>query len=79
MKIQNPVIFVEKFEINMLNIKKYRKVKDNCPYTCKYRRTAYNICNLKYSIPKEHKIFFQSWSNNDYHLAMERLVEEFEQ
>ena len=33
--------------------KKYYKVKDHCRYTGKYRGAAYNICNLRYKIPKE--------------------------
>ena len=33
-------------------IKMYRKVKDHCHYTGKYREDAYSICNLKQSAPK---------------------------
>ena len=32
--------------------KKYRKVKDYCHYTGKYRGAAHDICNLRYKIPK---------------------------
>ena len=32
--------------------KKYFKVKDHCHYTGKYRGAAYDICNLRYKIPK---------------------------
>ena len=32
----------EKFEIDMWNIKEYRKVRDHCHYTEKYRG-AYNL------------------------------------
>ena len=32
--------------------KKYYKVRDHCHYTGKYRRAAYDICNLKYKTPK---------------------------
>ena len=32
--------------------KKYYKVRDHCHYTGKYRRAAYDICNLRYKTPK---------------------------
>ena len=38
--------------------KNYRKVKDQCHYTGKYRGAAHSICNLKYSIPKEFPAVF---------------------
>ena len=34
------------------NIKKYHKVRDHCHYTGKYKGVAYDICNLRYKIPK---------------------------
>ena len=34
------------------NNKKYRKVRDHCHYTGKYRGAAHDICNLRYKIPK---------------------------
>ena len=33
--------------------KKYRKFRDHCHYTGKYREAAYFICSLRYSIPAE--------------------------
>ena len=33
-------------------IKMYRKVKDHCHYTGKYREDGYSKCNLKQSAPK---------------------------
>ena len=38
--------------------KKYHKVRDNCHYSGEYRGAAYNICNLKYSVPKKIHIVF---------------------
>ena len=32
--------------------KKYHKVRDHCHYTGKNRGAAYDICNLRYKIPK---------------------------
>ena len=52
-KTQKFAIFVRKnLKINMLQIKKYCKVRDNCHYAGKYRGAVHNICNLKYSVSK---------------------------
>ena len=32
---------------------KYRKVKDHCHYTRKFRGAANNYCNLRYKVPKK--------------------------
>ena len=52
----------EKFE-NHLKDKKYCKVRDHCHYTGEYRGDAHNICNLRYSVPKEIPIVFHNGSN----------------
>ena len=31
----------------------YHKVRDHCHYTGKFRRTAHNICNLRYKVSKK--------------------------
>ena len=31
----------------------YKKVRDHCLYTGKFRGAAPNICNLRYKVPKE--------------------------
>ena len=42
-----------KFEHKYAKDKKYRKVRDHCHYTGKYRGAARSdICNLRYSVPK---------------------------
>ena len=38
--------------------KKYRKVRDHCHYTGKFRGVAHNNCILRYKIPKEIPIVF---------------------
>ena len=58
--------------------KRYRKVKDHCHYTGKYRGAAHNICHLKYKIPKEIPVVFHNGSTYDYHFIIKELAEEFE-
>ena len=57
--------------------KKYRKVKDHCHYTGKYRGAAHSLCNLKYSVPKNISIVFHNGSNYDYHFIIKELAEKF--
>ena len=41
MKMQNPAIFVDKnLNINILKIKKKRKIRSHCHYTVEYRDAA---------------------------------------
>ena len=60
------------------NNKKYRKVRDHCHYTGKYRGAAHDICNLRYKIPKEITIVFHNGFTYDYHFIIKELAEEFE-
>ena len=77
--MQKLVTFVEKnLKINMLKIKKYRKVRHHCQYPEKYRGAAYSICNLKYSVPTEISIVFHNGFNYDYHFTTKKVAEEFE-
>ena len=57
--------------------KKYRKVKDHCHYTGKFRGAAHNSCSLRYKILKEIPIIFHNGSTYDYHFIIKQLVEEF--
>ena len=47
------IILRKRLNIIILKKKKYRKVRDHCHYTGKYRGVAHSTCNLKFSIPKE--------------------------
>ena len=60
------------------NNKKYRKVKDHCHYTGKYRGAAHDFSNLRYKIPKEIPLVFHNGSTYDYHFIIKELAEEFE-
>ena len=55
----------------------YRKVRDNCHYTGKYKVAAHNICNLRYKIAREIPVVFHNVSTYDYHFIIKQLVKEF--
>ena len=56
----------------------YRKVRDHCHYTGKYRGAAHSICNLKFNVPNEVPVVFHNGSNYDYHFIIKELANEFE-
>ena len=58
--------------------KNYRKVRDHCHYTGKYRGAAHSICNLKFNVPGEIPVVFHNSSNYDYHFIIKELANEFE-
>ena len=60
------------------NSKKYRKVRDHCHYTGKYRGAPHDIYNLRYKIPKEIPVVFHNGSTYDYHFIIKELAEEFQ-
>ena len=53
--------------------KNYRKVRDHCHITGKYRGAAHSICNLKYKIPKFFPVIFHNLSGYDSHLFIKNL------
>ena len=42
--------FGEKILKKLANSKNYRKVRDHCHYTGKYRSATHSICNLKFNV-----------------------------
>ena len=56
----------------------YRKVRDHCHFTGKYKGTAHNICNLKFNVPNEIPVVFHNGSNYDYHFFIKELAKGFE-
>ena len=72
---KNCFICGDKFRMNYKNAKeaeKYRKVRDHCHFTGKYRGCAHNVCNLNFcnryfKIP----VFFQNRKNYDGHLIIQ--------
>ena len=61
-----------------VNNEKYRKVRDHCHYTGKYRGDAHNICNLRYKTSKEIPVILHNGSTYDYHLILQELAKKFE-
>ena len=41
----------------------YRKVRDHCHYTGKYRDARHNICNLKFNVLNKIPVVFHNVSN----------------
>ena len=78
-KCKKPAIFVKKkLKINMWKIKKYRKVRHHCLYTGEYIGTAYSICSLKPSVPREIFIVYHKRFNYYYNFIVKELAEECE-
>ena len=66
---------IDKFKNSYKNEKeaeKYKKVRDHCHFTGKYRGCAHSVCNLNYCI-KHFKIpvFFHNMKNYDGHLIIQ--------
>ena len=48
------------FTKKLVKDENYRKVRDHCHYTGKYRGTAYSICNLRFNVPNEMLVAFHN-------------------
>ena len=57
--------------------KLYRKVRDHCHYTGKFRGAAHSICNLRYKVPHEIPVKFHNGSSYDYHHIIKEMANEF--
>ena len=60
------------------NDKNYRKVRDHCHFTGKYRGMAHSICNLKFDVPNDIPVIFHNGSNHDHHFIIKELANELE-
>ena len=72
-------IFGKKFLKKFANDKNYKKVRDHCHFTGKYRGAAHSICNLKFNVPNETPVVFHNGSNYDYHFIIKELASKFEE
>ena len=50
-----------------MKLKLYKKVKDHCHYTGKFRGAAHSICNLRYKVPQEIPVNIHNDSKYDYY------------
>ena len=57
--------------------KLYRRVRDHCHFTGKFRGAAHGICNLRYKVPHEIPVKFHNGSSYDYQHIIKELAEEF--
>ena len=60
------------------NDKNFRKVRDHCHFTGKYRNAPHSICNLTFNVLNEITVVFHNDSNYDYHFIINELANEFE-
>ena len=83
MKSKKNATYVEKsFVISFAKKQKkrfklYKKVRDHCHFTGKFRGAAHGICNLHYKVPRKIPVKIQNGSKYDYHLIIKELAEEF--
>ena len=54
----------------------YKKVRDHCHYTGKFRGATHSICNLNYKVPHEIPAKIHNGSKNDYHFIIKELIVE---
>ena len=57
--------------------KNYKKVRDHCNFTRKFRGAAHSICNLRYSVPLDIPVIFHNGSKYDYQFIIKELAEKF--
>ena len=58
--------------------KEFKKVRDYCHYTGKFRGAAQSECSLRYKVPNEIPVVFHNGSTYDYHFIIKQIAEEFE-
>ena len=74
----NCYICGKRFLRKLVKSKNYRKIRDHCNYTVKYRDATHSICNLEFNVPSEIPVVFHNGSNYDYHFIIKELANEFE-
>ena len=81
MKVKKNATYVKKsfvlIIIKKMKFKSYKKVRDDCHYTGKFRGAAHSVCNLNYKVPQEIPVKIHNGSKYGYHFIIKELVEEF--
>ena len=62
----------KEFDTNPKN-ENYKKVREHCHFTGKFRGAAHNNCNLKFKKPKFTPVLFHNLSGYDSHLFVKNL------
>ena len=65
------------FENKFDNDVNYRKFRNHCHYTEKYRAAVQNFCNLIWKTPEKITVVLHNVSNYKNHLFIRELTEEF--
>ena len=60
-----------------MKFKLYKKVRDLCHFTGKFRGAAHSICNLHYKVPQDIPVKIHNGSKYDYHFIIKELAQEF--
>ena len=55
----------------------YKKARDHCHYTGKYRDAAHSLCNLRYQEQRDIPVIMHNGSNYDFHLLIKDLAQGF--
>ena len=58
-------------------IKLYKKIRDHCHFTGKFRGATHSVCNLHYKVPQEIPVKIHDGSVYDYHFIITELAEDF--
>ena len=81
MKSKKNATYVKKsfviIKTKKMKFKLYKKIRDHCHFTRKFRGAAHSICNLNYKVPHEIPVKIHNGSKYDYHFIIKELAEEF--
>ena len=66
MRSKKNATYVEKsFVISFVKKQLYKKVRDHCHFTEKFRAAAHSICNLHYKVPRKIPVNIHNGSKYD--------------
>ena len=74
---KNATYAKKRFVVIKMKKKIYKKVRDHCHFTGKFRGAAHSICNLNYKVPQEIPVKIHNGSKYDYHFLIKESAEEF--